>query len=220
MNEFMSARIKMVDCQVRPADVTDHDIIETMLAVPREEFVPEHLRQLAYIDEDLPLGTAPVARYMLEPASFARMAQLVHIGEDDIVLDVGCATGYSAAVLSNLCASLVALECDEALAGRAADLLAELGHDNAVVVTGPLEGGYPSEGPYDVIFVGGAVARVPDALKRQLKDGGRMVLVEGTGNAASAVLYRREGDRISSWPHFNCAVPLLPGFEVEEEFEF
>ena len=223
MIDHEQARINMVDCQIRPNDVTNFAVLEVFGSVPREEFVPARNRDLAYVDEDIAVHADVVGaykRYLMEPMSMARLVQLAAIQKDDIVLDVGCGTGYSTAVLSMLCSSVVAVECDETLAAQAGEHLTELNYDNAVVVTGALEAGYPGEGPYDVIFIGGAIDIVSEELLSQLKDGGRLVTVEGHGNSGSACLYTNSGNQVSGRKAFNCAVKPLPGFESAESFEF
>ena len=222
MTDFEQARVNMVDCQIRPNDVTSHDVLRAFGEVPREMFVSSSQKPLAYIDEDLPISQSGTGedRYLMEPMPMARLLQLLDVTRDCIVLDVGCATGYSTAILSQLCNSVVALECDSELVERASRSLTELGYDNAVVVEGPLEKGYASEGPYDAIFIGGAVEFLPDVYATQLKEGGKLVYVEGFGNAATAKLCVREGDVLSGRTAFNCAVRQLPGFAREEEFIF
>jgi len=223
MIDYQQARINMVDCQLRPNSVDDMAVQNAFLSVPREEFVPARNRELAYIDEDIAVHADSVGafkRYLMEPMSTARLIQLANVKKDDIVLDVGCATGYSTAVLSLLCGAVVALECDEALAKQAEERLIEFNYDNAVVVSGPLERGYPNEGPYDVIYIGGAVDWVPDTMVSQLKNDGTLVVVEGLGNAGVARLYRKSGDTVSGRSVFNCAVKPLPGFQKAEEFSF
>ena len=220
MIDFENARTTMVDCQIRPNDVTDHRVIDAFMDVPREAFVSAAQRPLAYIDEDLPLSSGGSKRYLMEAMSMSKLVQLADIKEDNIVLDIGCGSGYSTAILSKLCNSVVALECDEALAGQATQTLIELGCDNTVVVTGALENGLAKEGPYDAIFIGGAVDAVPEVLLAQLKDGGRLVVVEGTGNAGVAKLYTRDGGVIGANEAFNSSVMPLPGFEREVGFTF
>jgi len=215
--DFAEQRVKMVDGQLRTTDVTNAALLDAMLQVPRELFVPAQRQALAYIDEDIALGAG---RYLMEPSPFAKLVQLADIRADDFVLDVGCATGYSAVVLSRLCSSVVAVECDPELVARASEAVAALGYDNVAVVEGPLEKGYPSEAPYDVIVVEGAVELVPDELLAQLKDGGRLVAVFGTGHAAMARLYVREGETVSARRAFNAAVRPLPGFARKPSFQF
>jgi len=222
MTDYSTARTTMVDCQIRPSDVTDFAILEAMLKIPRERFLADAQQPLAYIDEDISLdiSTDGIPRYLMQPTSLAKLLQLAEIRPDAIVLDVGCATGYSTAILASLCSSVVAIEQDEKLATRAGDTLSDLEIDNAVVVAGPLAEGYAKEGPFDVIFVGGAVGRVPDKLVNQLKEGGKLVTVEGTGNTGIAKLYIKNGNTSCRTSHFNCSVWPLPGFEKQPEFEF
>ncbi|MFN3549675.1 MAG: protein-L-isoaspartate O-methyltransferase family protein [Mesorhizobium sp.] len=212
----------MVDGQLRTTDVNRIPILEAFLSVPREAFVPARLRPLAYIDEDLEVSGAgsDERRYLMEPSPFAKMLQLADIARTDVVLDVGAATGYSSAILSLIAGSVIALESDAALADGATARLADLGYDNVAVVQGPLPAGYASEAPYDVIVVEGAVDEVPQALFDQLKDGGRLVAVEGHGNAGVARLYVKQGGVVSGRRGFNAAVRPLPGFQKEPAFEF
>jgi protein-L-isoaspartate(D-aspartate) O-methyltransferase len=212
----------MVDGQLRTTDVNRIPLLDAFMSVPREAFVPAKLKALAYIDEDLevtPAGSAE-RRYLMEPSPFAKMLQLANIGSGDVVLDVGAATGYSAAILSLVAGSVIALESDAALADGATARLAELGYDNVAVVQGALEEGYASEAPYDVIVLEGAVDAVPRALFDQLKEGGRLVVVEGYGNAGVVRLYLRQGDTVSGRRGFNAAVKPLTGFQGEPAFAF
>ncbi len=223
MEDYAAARVKMVDSQLRTTDVTDYAVLAAMGEIPRERFVPARMRPLAYIDEDLLVkeatGGAP-ARYLMEPAPFAGLVQLAEVAPSDIVLDIGCTTGYSTAVLARLANSVVALEADAELAALASRTLVDLGIANAPVVVGPLEDGYPSEGPYDVIFLGGAVEFVPDALFGQLKEGGRLVGVVGYGRAAAATMFTRTDSETGSRVAFNAHVRPLPGFAKPKAFVF
>jgi protein-L-isoaspartate(D-aspartate) O-methyltransferase len=181
------------------------------------------LRPLAYIDEDLLVkeaGAGAPARYLARPAPFARIIQLAEIAASEIILEIGCSTGYSTAVLARLADSVVAVESDADLASRASEKLVELGVANAAVVTGPLAEGYPSEGPYDVIFVDGAIEIIPDSLLAQLRDGGRLVGVVGHGRAAWATVFTRTGEEIGRRPAFNAHLPPLPGFAKPKAFVF
>lgn len=217
MINYEAQRVKMVDNQIRPTDVTSHSILSAFLSVPREEFVPADKKPLAYIDTDIAVGGG---RYVMEPSPLAKLLQMATIRKEDVVLEVGCNTGYGSAVLSTLATAVVALESDEALAAAATGNLSRLGYDNVAVVTGPLEAGYKAEAPYDVIFLHGAVALIPQALFDQLRDGGRLVAVIGEGNASRATLFIKERGVIASRPVFNTAVKPLPGFAPTPEFVF
>ncbi len=217
MIDYNAARTKMVDNQIRTTDVTSHEVLDAFLTVPREEFVPAAARPLAYIDNDIQIAPG---RYLMEPSPLAKLIQLADIAAADIVLEVGCGTGYASAILSRLGSSVVALESDADLAATATETLARLGFDNVAVVTGDLEAGYAPEAPYDVIFVHGAVEYVTEPLFAQLRDGGRLVVVEGYGNASQARLYIKEGGRVSERNVFNTAVKPLPGFRRAKEFVF
>lgn len=215
--DYGQARLNMVEGQIRTADVTNPPLIAAFREVPRELFVPEEMRKLAYLDEEIAVGND---RFLLAPAPLARLLQAASVQRDDFVLDIGCATGFSAAILSLIADSVVALESDPDLAAVAGETLSQLGFDNAVVVDGALAEGYPSEGPYDVILVSGATETMPKAILAQLREGGRLVAVEGTGNAAMACMWVNDDGVVSRRRLFNCAVPLIPGFEKPPEFVF
>jgi protein-L-isoaspartate(D-aspartate) O-methyltransferase len=176
MSDFSTARQKMVDGQVRPSDVTDLRIIDAMLAVPREAFVPAGQRALAYLDLDLDVSEAGGAkRFLIKPVVIARMLQAAEIRPADSVLVVGCASGYSAAVVAKLADRVTATESDRALAAQASDVLARLGCGNVTVKTSPAGDGDEANAPYDVIVLAGATEIAPERLYRQLRDGGRLV---------------------------------------------
>ena len=219
--DFSERRVKMVDGQVRTTDVTSAPLLEAMLVVPREVFVDDRQRDLAYIDEDIRVGDgADGARYLMEPSPLAKLMQLAEIGPADLALDVGCGTGYASAILSRLAKSVVALESDSALAETAASTLSVLGCGNVTVVLGPLAQGLAAKAPYDVIFIGGSVGKVPATLLDQLAEGGRLVAVEGQGNSGVARLFFKAGGVVTGRRAFNAAIKPLPGFEREHAFEF
>ena len=215
--DFTLQRTKMVDGQLRTTDVTHVPLLDAMLSIPRQDYVPARRRELAYIDEDIEVAAG---RFIMEPSPFAKLVQLARIGKGDYVLDVGCATGYSAAVLSRLSDSVVALESDPQLAQLAAETLSRHGHDNVAVVEGPLQDGWARQAPYDAIVVEGAVDSVPDALLAQLRDGGRLVAVVGSGNAGRATLFVREAGLVSQRPYFNAAIRPLAAFARSAAFHF
>lgn len=219
MTDFAAARRHMVDGQVRTADVTDLRIIAAMQEVQRERFVPPQAAGLAYLDLDLAVGAgASGGRRLLKPMVLAKLIQTADIAPTDRVLDVGCATGYAAAVLARIGAQVVALEQDNGLAAAARTALAS--QPNVTVESGPLSEGWAKAGPYDVIVLEGATEVAPHALCRQLKDGGRLVCVLGSGPDAKAMLYRRSGDDVGARPVFDAAAALLPGFAKAPEFAF
>jgi protein-L-isoaspartate(D-aspartate) O-methyltransferase len=223
MTDFIAARHMMVDGQVRTSNVTDLRLISAMLAVPRERFVPEASVGLAYLDLDLPVSEAVGqvgARRLLKPMVLAKLIQAAEISEDDHVLDVGCATGYSSAVLGRLAHSVIALEQDPALARRAQENLSTVDARNVTVVTRPMIEGWPTGAPYDVIVLSGASEVVPSALFGQLKEGGRLVGVVGRPPMSRAMLYRSAGARISGRSVFEAVAPLLPGFAATPAFAF
>ena len=222
VDDFSHARMKMVDSQLRTEGVTDYDILAVMGSVPRELFVPPDQRALAYLDSDIPIKSAAGGqlRYLMEPAPFARLLQLAEIDKGDVVLDIGCGCGYSAAVFCHLANYVVALDSDQGLVAEASQQLRDLGLDNAKVVLGPLDVGYPSAGPYDVIFVDGAVEVLPASLFGQLKQGGRLVAVVGYGRSAAATLYTKTDNQIGRRVAFNADVRPLPGFRKPAAFVF
>lgn len=221
--DFHALRIKMVDGQVRTTDVTDTDVLDAMLAVPREEFVPDHWRPLAYIDEDIEITPADQGgepRFLMEPSPFARLAQLAAVTRHDTVLDIGCGTGYSSAVLSRIAAAVVGLESSAELAAAAREKLAAQGAGNVEIVEGPLAQGHAARAPYDVIIVNGAADELPSVLFDQLAEGGRLVAVIGRGNVGRATLYLKEGGLVSQRRTFNAAIMPLAEFRRQPEFEF
>jgi len=221
MLDFAAARRMMVDCQVRTSDVTDLRLIAAMLAVPRERFVPKAAAELAYLDADLPVGGGEGGtRRLLKPMVLAKLLQAAEIAETDRVLVVGCASGYSAAVIGQVAGAVVALEQDPALARLAKDNLQALATRHATVVTGSLVEGWPAGAPYDVILLDGAVDVVPEALLRQLKDGGRLVGVVGRPPASKAMLFRCSGADASGRLIFDATAPALPGFAEPPAFVF
>ena len=218
MLDFAAARRNMVEGQVRTADVTDLRIISAMLEIPREAYVPAGKAALAYLDRDVPFGAGTAARCLLKPMLLARLIHAADIGPADSVLDVGCGSGYAAAVLARLAAHVVALEEDAALAQSARKSLGSL--STVKVETGALAGGWPGGGPYDAIIVEGATEIVPEQLLSQLKVGGRLVCVLGGGPGAKATLYRRGTRDVGGRSIFDAAAPMLPGFVRPPEFAF
>ncbi|RWX75693.1 protein-L-isoaspartate O-methyltransferase [Neorhizobium lilium] len=217
MIDFEAARRKMVENQIRTRDVTAHSVLQAFLTVPREYFVPEKTKTLAYVDADIQIA---VGRYLMDASTLAKLLQLAAISKSDTVLEVGAGSGYVAALLANLAGSVVSVESDEALAAQATDKLATLGYANVSVIKGDMEAGFAQRSPYNVIFFNGSVEQVPAALVDQLNDGGRLIAVIGYGNAAQATLMVREQGLVSQSAHFNASVKPLPGFRHAKEFVF
>ena len=215
MTDFAAARRNMVDGQVRTADVTDLRLIAAMLEVPREQFVTPAMAGLAYLDLDVPVGKGS-ARRLIKPMVLAKLVQALDLGGTDRVLDVGCVSGYGAAVLARMAGQVIALEQDAETINRKA--LAAL--PNVTVATAPLSEGYPKGGPYDAILFEGATEMAPQALFGQIKDGGRLACVLGSGPAAKAMLYRRSGEEVGGRPIFDAAAPILPGYAKPPVFAF
>ncbi len=215
MTDFTQQRTTMVDTQIRPSDVTKYTVIEAMLTVPREAFVPADKRDAAYAEESVALAGG---RVMLEPRCLAKLLDALDIQPNEVVLHVGCGLGYATAVMARMAEFVVALEEDEALADEAGAILSEHGVDNAAVVNGPLARGDARHGPYDVILIEGAVEQVPEALTDQLKQGGRIAAIFVEGRLGSARIGYRLDGRIAWRFLFNAGAPILPGFEARRAF--
>ncbi|MEQ8344516.1 MAG: protein-L-isoaspartate O-methyltransferase [Sneathiellaceae bacterium] len=214
---FSVARRHMVDSQILPNKVSEGPLVDAMGAIPRERFVPKAYRGVAYLDEDLPIGNG---RHLLEPVVLARLVAAAEVTDADLVLDIGAATGYSTAVLAALANTVVGLECDPDLAGKATELLADLGVDNAAIIEGPLENGLPDQGPFDIILLQGAVEAVPQGLLEQLAEHGRLLAVVLEDGVGKATRFLRVGDGFGRRVLFDAGVPLLPGFRREKAFQF
>lgn len=215
MTDFATRRVLMVDTQIRPSDVTKFPIIDAMLSVPREAYVPRPLREIAYMSENVAIARN---RVLLEPRTLAKLLDSLNIQPTESVLDVGCGLGYSCAVIARLAEAVVGLEEDEALAAEAQRTLSAEGVDNAAVIVGALTGGAAKHGPYDVITIHGGVETVPQALLDQLKEGGRIgcLFMEGPLGVAR-IGYKVDG--AMTWrPIFNASAPVLPGFETRRDF--
>jgi len=215
MTDYASRRTMMVDTQIRPSDVTKFPIIEAMLSVPREMFVPRSKIEAAYVGENIDLGRG---RVVLEPRTMAKMLDALDIQNDEMVLDIGSGMGYSAAVIARMAEAVVAVEENDSLSSEAQSLLSEAGADNVVMHEGALVDGAPEHGPYDVITVQGAVEHLPEGLLAQLKEGGRIgcLFMEG---ALGVVRIGYKLDNEMHWRFsFNASAPVLSGFERHGAF--
>jgi protein-L-isoaspartate(D-aspartate) O-methyltransferase len=216
MSDFTRRRHVMVDTQVRPADVTKFPIIEAMLSVAREDFVPVAQREAAYIGENLDLGAG---RVILEPRTLAKMLDALDIGNDELVADIGAGLGYSSAVIARMAEAVVAVEEDETLAADSQEALSAVGADNVALHVGPLVEGAPQHGPYDVMIIEGGVERFPQTLADQIKDGGRVACLFMEGALGEVRIGRKQGRGITWRMAFNASAPVLPGFTREAAFE-
>lgn len=213
--DYPSRRIMMVDTQVRPSDVTKFPIIEAMLHVPRELYVPAAQREIAYVGGNIDLGGG---RVMLEPRTLAKMLDALDIQRGDVVLDLGCGLGYSTAVIARLADFVVGVDDDASRADRAQTNLSDNGVDNAAVIAGPLDAGAAKSGPYDAIILQGAVERLPDALLSQLKDGGQIAAIFSEGALGVVRIGYKVGGHLNWRFAFNASAPVLSGFGAQQAF--
>ncbi|SOH93393.1 protein-L-isoaspartate(D-aspartate) O-methyltransferase [Monaibacterium marinum] len=217
MTDFKAARTAMVDCQIRPSDVTRFPIIQAMLTVPREEYLPSEAQAIAYMGEHVDIGAG---RVCLDPRVLAKLIDALAIQPHDLVLDIGCGHGYSTAIIARIAEAVVALEEDESLADAASSTLAAQGVDNAVVERGPLAAGAASHGPYDVIVFQGGVESLPTDIVDQLRPNGRIAMIQMDGALGVAKLGVKGANGITWRRSFDATAPVLPGFSAEKAFVF
>lgn len=215
MSDFANRRRIMVDTQVRPSDVTKFPIIDAMLSVPREKYVPNGMREAAYVGENVEVAPG---RVILEPRTLAKMLDALDIRPTDAVLDIAPALGYSSALLARLAEIVIAVEEDEALAAEAEATLADEDIDNVVLIRGPHVEGAAKHGPYDIILIGGSVEVVPETILAQLKPGGRIACVFAEGALGVCRIGYKYDDAVSWRFAFNAGAPLLPEFARRDEF--
>jgi len=215
MTDFATRRTFMVDTQVRPSDVTKFPVIEAMLAVPREAYVPDAKREAAYVGENLDLGSD---RVVLEPRTLAKMLDALDIQNDDVILDIGCGLGYSSAVLARLAEAVVAVETGD-FADEAQSILSEQGVDNVAVVEAELHEGAPKSGPYDVIVLQGSVEALPKVIEDQLEEGGRIACIWQDGALGTVKIGYKLDGRMNWRFSFNAGAPVLPGYARHQDFK-
>ena len=221
MTNFSDLRRNMVDCQLRPNDITDLRILDAFDQVPRERFVPEAMKTTSYADREIELvgrDEAQGPRSLLTPLALAALIEIADIKPTDYILDVGCLTGYSSAILAHLAESVVAVEAVPDMVKQATDTLADLEIVNVAVVEGNLTQGQANQGPYDVILVNGAVEQIPAQLTDQLKDGGRLVTVVVENGYGRAERFVRTGGVVSSVSLPDLPAPQLVDFSSVPEF--
>ncbi|MBV1903275.1 MAG: protein-L-isoaspartate O-methyltransferase [Marinosulfonomonas sp.] len=216
MADFAARRTIMVDTQVRPSDVTKFPIIEAMLTIPREAFVPDQLREAAYAGENLDLGGG---RVVLEPRTLGKMLDGLNIQPNELVLDLGCGLGYSSAVIARLAEAVIAVELPDQ-AEDAQRLLVENGADNVAVIGGNPTDGAAKHGPYDVIVLQGGAEQIPPSLLEQLKDGGRIGVIFMNGGLGICKIGYKAGGKVNWRFSFNATAPVVKGFEKQDEFTF
>ena len=215
MTDYKMRRQIMVDTQVRPSDVTKFPIIDALLNVPREKFVPDGKREAAYLGENLSIGPN---RVILEPRTLAKLLDALDIKNNELVLDIGSGLGYSSAVISRMAELVIAVEQDKSLAAESEEILSEAGADNVVVQVNKLEDGAPEHGPYDIIILQGGVEEIPLSIFNQLKNGGRIGAIfieEGLGTARIGY---KLNDNVNWRYSFNASVPIFEGFLKQKDF--
>lgn len=216
--DYQAARRHMVESQVRTNDVTDLRIQAAMETTPREIFLPVELRDQAYVEREIVYAPG---RHLLRARDFAKLVAAADPRPGDLVLNAVCGSGYSTAILAQLAEMVVSLESDETLASQAQENLTSLGFGNAAVITGSPWEGAKDQGPFDLIFLGGAIERRPEKLLQQLKQGGRLATILREDGMSRGGLYRRSGDTSAFTEMFDAATrSVLPGFERPKVFVF
>ena len=216
MTDFVQKRIAMVDTQVRPSDVTKFPIINAMLTVAREQFIPDKLKSIAYVGDHIPLGRN---RVLLDPRIFAKMLDALEVKSNQLVLVIGCGSGYGVAIISQIAEAVVGVD-DPEFCLEAEECLASQEVDNAYIVEGALDDGDSKHGPYDSIFIEGGVEELPDNIVSQLKDGGKIIVLFVEGSVGKVMLGVKRGDAINWRFEFNGMAPILKGFEKVKKFNF
>ncbi|MEM9148516.1 MAG: protein-L-isoaspartate O-methyltransferase [Pseudomonadota bacterium] len=217
MTQTETARTAMVDCQIRPSDVTRYPIIDAFLWAPREQFVPRTKRAVAYAGVEIEVAAG---RVLLEPRVLAKMLEAAAISNGDLVLEIAPGTGYSTALIARMAEAVIAIEPDAGLASQAQQSLAHLEVDNAVVSQGLAVEGDAAHAPFDVIFVNGAVETLPETLTDQLRDGGRLVAIFAGDGRSQCRVMTRSGSALSERYVFDAAAPVLDGFSRPADFSF
>ena len=217
MADFAQRRVTMVDTQVRPSDVTLFPVLDAMLSVPRETYVPDAARDVAYSDGPIDLGEG---RQLLDPRATAKLLQALAPTPNDLVLELGASTGYTTALLAHMAEAVVAIEEDTDLARDAEAALSEQGVDNAALIAGPLAEGSAKHGPFDAIAILGGVEELPSAIVEQLKEGGHIAAIFMEGPLGEARVGVKSNGRLSWRMAFNATAPVLPGFARAPSFAF
>ena len=217
MMDYTAAREAMVDCQIRPNDVTKYPIIAAFLSVPREHYVPREKAAIAYVGSNLPLGSN---RVLLEPRTMAKMLDALDLTQDDLVLDIASASGYSSAIIAQMAQAVVGLESDAQLIEQSSQTIIDQEIYNAIIIKGAVENGAQKHGPYDAMIVQGGIEQFPDTLHQQLKDGGRVVAIFQNGPLGQCRIGIKSNGQITWRNLFDASAPLLPEFAKKPEFCF
>ncbi len=220
MTDFSQARVNMVDCQIHTSGIVNSEVLNSFGTVPRELFVPEKMRDIAYADESLDIGQG---RFLLEPAIHAKMIQAANPVQDDVVLDIGSASGYSSAILSPIVTTIIALENNKRQMDKAIKLWNQTGACNIALIEGELAKGVADQAPYSLIIINGAITEVPKKILGQLSVGGRLVTIIKQQNSPvgrATMFLKSDGGSISSKVLFDASAPLIGGFEKETAFNF
>lgn len=215
---FEKARFNMVEQQIRPWEVLDQDVLDLLMTVKREEFVPAAYRDLAFTEVEIPIGCGQV---MLKPVIEGKVLQALRLAKSDSVLEIGTGSGYFAALLAACTEWVRTLEIEPELVKLASANLARNGVENVVVVQGDGIGGWAERAPYDVIVVSGALPFVPQALLEQLKVGGRLFAFVGEAPVMKARLITCESEgRFRTEDIFETVVPMLKNAPQRDSFSF
>lgn len=218
--KYQKARTAMIDSQIHPMGVVSEVILSAFHKVPREKFTPPEMQGICYCDEDIAIGGG---RFLMEPSVLARLLEYANLDKDSVVLTIGSGAGYTAAILSLLVSTVVALENEDIFVQQAQSVWDKLGYCNIVGVSAPLTSGVPKSAPYDYIFFNGAVCDVPQGIKDQLKVGGSLyALIKKAGQTiakATEIKHIHKG-AFSECVLFDAGTPYLIGFEPKKEFVF
>lgn len=212
------ARHNMIEQQIRPWDVLDQRVLDLMMRIPREDFVPDEYREQAFTDMLLPLGDGAV---MMEPKQEARMLQSLRVEPTDKALEIGTGSGYVTALLAGLAAEVISVEIDPQLLAQAQARIEAHGISNVTLEQGDALNGWDKHQPYDVIAVTGSVSRIPQGLKENLQIGGRLFVIVGKAPVMEATLVTRIN--ANEWREeglFETVIPPLKGGEAGESFVF
>ena len=223
MTDFNSMRLNMVNNQIKPFAVTNSVILDAFATIPREIFGQFIQESAIYTDNILYLNQKKKfeSRYYLPAAVFAKMIQIADIRKHECVLDIGCLTGYSSAILSKICETVHGLEQHEELVDIAKENIKKLGIENIKVHQGNLKDGYKKKELFDAIFINGSVDLVPQSINNQVKDGGRVVTIKRDGQIGYMVILKKAGNYMNQINHFEITVPYISkDFKRKSEFAF